>query len=562
MKKIVVILIALMSMNIQMHAGKEKIGGLVYYVNKDNMEASIIGVDGAGISSQLVIPSTVNDKKGKTYKVTSIGANAFTYNEVITSVKIPESIKVIADHAFAYCKKLKSVDIPAGVKIDKKAFYETTNVEELKTDSDIEGYIAWFRKLKKLSIGSHVTSVSAKAISCCNQLTDLYLDCQEVSVRNPNNFSYFDSTTAWFKGTPSIKHVVLGKNVKRINDRAFRDIELESIDASQAPIEYIGKEAFRNNKIEEIDLSKATVEVLSEEAFWLCRNLKKVILPKSLKEIQVGAFLKCQSLKEIVVPDNVTMIGNSAFSECTSLTSVVLPKSLVELGNYAFSKCEALKDITMPHVEKMGGTVFQDCKSLTSITLPSSIKSIGDYAFKGTSLQRASIPSSLSWSNAKLAFQGCTMLKTVTIRNADGTFKQDAEWSKMTETAYEKVRTESEKEARKWLGLDSSQSSDKTSQSAQNQVKNGINASNIHNYIVKSGNWENYNGMKRRSITFREISTNLTFSKTVYKDGNYYASDSGGLVSSGKYYKTYNDALVALYFEWYFLTWNNNRYYK
>ena len=68
--------------------------------------------------------------------------------------------------------------------------------------------------------------------------------------------------------------------------------------------------------------------------------------------------------------------------------------------------------------------------------------------------------------------------------------------------------------------------------------------------------------MKRRSITFREISTNLTFSKTVYKDGNYYASDSGGLVSSGKYYKTYNDALVALYFEWYFLTWNNNRYYK
>ena len=66
MKKIVVILIALMSMNIQMHAGKEKIGGLVYYVNKDNMEASIIGVDGAGISSQLIIPSKVSDKKGKT----------------------------------------------------------------------------------------------------------------------------------------------------------------------------------------------------------------------------------------------------------------------------------------------------------------------------------------------------------------------------------------------------------------------------------------------------------------------------------------------------------------
>jgi hypothetical protein len=68
--------------------------------------------------------------------------------------------------------------------------------------------------------------------------------------------------------------------------------------------------------------------------------------------------------------------------------------------------------------------------------------------------------------------------------------------------------------------------------------------------------------MKRQSITFREISTNLTFFKTIYKDGNYYASDPGGLVFSGKYYKTYNDALVALYFEWYLLTWDNNRYYK
>lgn len=562
MKKIVVALIALMSMNIQMHAGKEKIGGLVYYVNKDNMEASVIGVDGAGISSQLVIPSTVNDKKGKTYKVTSIGANAFTYNEVITSVKIPESIKVIADHAFAYCRKLKSVEIPAGVKIDKNAFYEATNVEELKTDSDIEGFIAWFGKLKKLSIGSHVTYVEAKSICSCNQLTDLYLDCEEISVRNPNDYIFYDYTTAWFKGTPNIKHVVLGKNVKRINDRAFRDIELESIDASQAPIEYIGKEAFRNNQIEEIDLSNATVEVLSEEAFYLCRNLKKVVLPKSLKEIQPCVFLKCQSLKDIVVPENVTMIGYAAFKECKSLTSVVLPKSLVKLGNNAFSECEALKEITMPHVEIMGDHVFYNCKSLKSITLPSSIKSIGDFSFKGTSLQSATVPSSLSWYNAKLAFHGCSTLKTINIQNADGTVKQNTEWFKMSETAYAEHSAKSEKEARKWLGLDSSQSSDKTSQSAQNQVKNGINASNIHNYIVKSGNWENYNGMKRRSITFREISTNLTFSKTVYKDGNYYASDSGGLVSSGKYYKTYNDALVALYFEWYFLTWNNNRYYK
>ena len=68
--------------------------------------------------------------------------------------------------------------------------------------------------------------------------------------------------------------------------------------------------------------------------------------------------------------------------------------------------------------------------------------------------------------------------------------------------------------------------------------------------------------MKRKSITFREMTTNLTFFSTLYKDGNYYASDLGGLSFSGKYYKTYGDALVALYFEYYGLTWNKNRYYK
>lgn len=56
------------------------------------------------------MPDTIS-VKGKKYKVTSIGTNAFKGNKTIKSVKLGDNVITIAGGAFSGCKKLKSIVI-------------------------------------------------------------------------------------------------------------------------------------------------------------------------------------------------------------------------------------------------------------------------------------------------------------------------------------------------------------------------------------------------------------------------------------------------------------------
>lgn len=81
-----------------------------------------------GVSSQkrqvVTIPATVVID-GITYDVTSIAANAFKNNQMITKVVIASSVTKIGNNAFSGCKKLKSVTLSNKLTaIGDKAFYK------------------------------------------------------------------------------------------------------------------------------------------------------------------------------------------------------------------------------------------------------------------------------------------------------------------------------------------------------------------------------------------------------------------------------------------------------
>ena len=95
-------------------------GTSVAYAKNLNMKATTV-----------TVPSTVTIGN-VTYKVTSIGNNAFKNNKKLKKVTIAGSITSIGNSVFQNCMKLKKVTISAQVKkIGKKAFYNCKNLQSV-----------------------------------------------------------------------------------------------------------------------------------------------------------------------------------------------------------------------------------------------------------------------------------------------------------------------------------------------------------------------------------------------------------------------------------------------
>ena len=66
-----------------------------------NKWVEVVGVKKTKVET-VIIPSSITIR-GKEYKVTSIGEDAFRCCENLTSITIPSSVTSIGDRAFSYC---------------------------------------------------------------------------------------------------------------------------------------------------------------------------------------------------------------------------------------------------------------------------------------------------------------------------------------------------------------------------------------------------------------------------------------------------------------------------
>ena len=65
--------------------------------------------DGKKAKGDVTIPSKI-EVDGKEYTVVGINSNAFSYNESITSVTLPDNLKYINDKTFSYCYNLENIN--------------------------------------------------------------------------------------------------------------------------------------------------------------------------------------------------------------------------------------------------------------------------------------------------------------------------------------------------------------------------------------------------------------------------------------------------------------------
>ena len=130
---------------------KEKIiNGINYRLNGWTKTAEVIKKSG-GYEGDIVIPEAVVFNE-RTYRVTSIGKEAFAFCYPLTSITIPDSVKKIGWKAFAFCYPLTSITIPDSVKsIGWKAFLDCN-------------------PLKEICIPNSVTSIGRHAFDGCDSL--------------------------------------------------------------------------------------------------------------------------------------------------------------------------------------------------------------------------------------------------------------------------------------------------------------------------------------------------------------------------------------------------------
>ena len=291
--------------------------------------------------------------------VTSIGNNAFSRCNVLSSITIPNSLTSIGSQAFSGCSNLTSITIPNSLtSIGNDAFYNCSLLQKIIVN-DIS---AWCN----ISFGSEYS--------------------------NPLYFArhiYSDENT-------EITNLIIPEGVTSIGRYAFYNCsDLTSITIPNS------------------------VTSIGNSAFYGCSSLTSLDIPDSVTSIGNYAFSRCFSLTSVTIGNNVTSIGNSAFSECSGLTSITIPNSVKAIGEYAFASCTGLTSFTNGNsVTSIGNYAFFKCTHLTSINFGDSVTSIGEYVFSGCySLTSITLPNSVI-SIGSSAFYNCYNLTSINISSS------------------------------------------------------------------------------------------------------------------------------------------------
>lgn len=149
-----------------------QIGDLNYYLYDSNKTAQVESPVSYNVQD-ITVPSTVI-YEGTTYRVTSIGNNAFSRSN-LKSITISPGITSIGTNAFFYCFDLKTVNLPNTLTtIGNSSFYYCQSLasiilpESLQT---IEPYaFSYCEGLTEIKFPSSLTTIDAFAFMYCSNL--------------------------------------------------------------------------------------------------------------------------------------------------------------------------------------------------------------------------------------------------------------------------------------------------------------------------------------------------------------------------------------------------------
>lgn len=238
------------------------------FAYSENDDGTVTITGGNIVTPKLEIPAELEGKK-----VSAIGMNAFTGNNVITDLVIPEGVTTLYWYSFNTCRNLETVTLPDSLEfIDSWAFERCS-------------------KLKTINVPANVTRINGGAFAQNSSMTSITCD--------PANKNYV-----------SVDGVLFTKDMKEL-------------------VAYPGG-------IQGGYTVPAAVNHIGDAAFYGALGLDSVTILGNLDFIGFEAFAECSKLTDVAIRDGVNYVGYWAFRGCDGIKTLTVPQSVTNIGNQAF----------------------------------------------------------------------------------------------------------------------------------------------------------------------------------------------------------------------------------
>lgn len=406
-------------------ASAEPFEDYTYTVKEDNT----VCIDKyTGSEAELIIPDEIDGKA-----VTEIGQSAFSSNNYLNRVWVPDTVTKIGAYAFLRCENLRCitlskniteitagmlencyallfVEVPEGVTVIRdRAFAGCMNLQGVvlpSTLTTIEEVAFWGCDYLKMYIPETVTNISSNQAIGYEGYYDLIKDftmycapdsaAESYAINAGINYentvlTYDDVVFGYYKNSDGYVLGVYYGNDKTVTFPTHTRGEKIALYCFSGYIDWDNVYHPLDNFIEKIIIPAENLSAVDTYSFSGCSKLMDIEI-KGVNEdyLEIDGSIYSEggerllasptAIESINIAEGTKYISDYAFKYHHNLSSVTLPEGLISIGEEAFIG-RNIKDITFPStLEEIGAAAFAQT-GISEVILPKTFKTLGEKAF-------------------------------------------------------------------------------------------------------------------------------------------------------------------------------------